>query len=136
MCPGCAKSQRQYLRGCVSSHGIALRTQTNHRSDSPSALPTDLGHFASRNSLRGAWSSCEPAGKAETNHENDQGTTQPGLSRRAAEQSAGSFVKTGDFRPCDLRPGQRYRLRERDRSYDPFYIRAYAAKSAWFQEGN
>ena len=31
---------------------------------------------------------------------------------------------------------QRYRLRERDRSYGPVCIRAYAALSAWLQEGN
>jgi hypothetical protein len=31
---------------------------------------------------------------------------------------------------------QRYRAKERGRSYDPIRIRAYAAKLAWFQEGD
>jgi len=31
---------------------------------------------------------------------------------------------------------QRYPFKERGRSYGPFCIRAYAALSAWLQEGN
>ena len=35
---------------------------------------------------------------------------------------------------CDFRRGH-YGCEERDRSYDPIFIRADAAKAAWFQEG-
>ena len=68
----------------ISLSGTHLGTQSNHRGDGPSHLPTHLASLSSRGSLWGTRTGRPREFETSTNDENDPPTPKPWLSRRTA----------------------------------------------------
>ena len=79
------KVKGKHLSDPISSIGIPVGTQSNHRGDCASDLPTHLDHFASRGSLRETRPSPPREFETSTHRENDPATPKPRLSRRTAD---------------------------------------------------
>src|SRR5436190_12656439 len=84
MCQHRSQCHRKHLSHPMPLAGAPLGTQSNHRGDCPSDLPTHLDYFASRGWLCGT-RSCRPRKFETSTHvENDPATPEPRLSRRTA----------------------------------------------------